>query len=197
MKICENCGATFKVKQKDRPNRFCSRTCYAAKRPRRKETTKGTRMRKIFDHPLSTPSGGITEARLVLYEKIGPGSHPCTWCKETVTWMPGRGLVAGALIADHLDWNHHNNDPDNLVPSCNACNSHRIRNGGRARIQPDEFYITSSDGTRSRAAQRYCVICGTQFLALLSQVRNGKGFYCSRSCARRAPKKESPSSPSA
>jgi hypothetical protein len=75
------------------------------------------------DHPLAFPSSGkVLRHRAVLYESIGPGSHPCHWCKRMVAWedAPPNGLVA-----DHVDGDRFNNDPANLVPSCQTCNLNR------------------------------------------------------------------------
>lgn len=148
-------------------------------------------MRRMPGHPLCPPSGIVTVCRVVLYEKIGPGKHPCHWCGGDVEWMPGAGLAPGALIADHLDWDNQNDVAENLVPSCNRCNSHRIRNGGRAPIAEGELSVVRLDGTRTRGVDRFCSSCGTPFVAALSQVKIGRGFYCSRSCARRAPRTSS------
>ncbi|QAY13973.1 HNH endonuclease [Mycobacterium phage Colt] len=60
----------------------------------------------------------VAEHRIVLYDKIGPGTHPCHWCGKPVTWGEG-------LQTDHVDWDRLNNTPDNLVPSCRPCNFNR------------------------------------------------------------------------
>ena len=146
-------------------------------------------MRRAAGHPIAPPSGTVAECRLVLYDKIGPGPHPCEWCGEGVDWMPGDMAHPAALVADHLDWDHHNNDPANLVPSCRQCNAHRVKGGGRAIIQEDELFITNANGSRTRATKRFCVICGSEFVARLSEVKLGKGLYCSMSCARKAPRR--------
>ncbi len=71
------------------------------------------------EHPLAVGTGSLLEHRAVLYDKIGPGSHLCHWgCGKVLTW----GVD---LFVDHLDSDRLNNDPDNLVPSCNPCNMHR------------------------------------------------------------------------
>ena len=49
---------------------------------------KYARIRK-HGHPLCTHKGKVRVCRLVLYEKIGPGEHGCTWCGKTVKWYVG------------------------------------------------------------------------------------------------------------
>lgn len=186
---CERCGAEFKPRQKGRANRFCTAACYnASGRPRRKEVTVLTRMMRVPGHPIAPPGGTVAESRLVLYDKIGPGTHPCEWCEKPVTWKPGDRTSADSLFADHLDWNRHNNDPANLVPSCNACNAHRVRGGGRAPIIESELFIVNRNGSRTRATPQNCANCGSEYLARVSEIKIGKGIYCSRSCARQSPR---------
>lgn len=75
-------------------------------------------------HPLAR--GGRTLLhRVALWDKIGPGQHPCNWCARTVRWC--FGLAPDALVADHVDFDTTNNDPANLVPSCTGCNTSRSR----------------------------------------------------------------------
>lgn len=84
----------------------------------------GYRRLTAFAHPLATPSG-VYEHRVVLYDIIGPGYHPCHWCGSQVTWDIRDTGAAGALTVDHLDWDRANNDPSNLVASCWPCNANR------------------------------------------------------------------------
>lgn len=91
-------------------------------------------------HPLAMKWGYVLEHRFVLYESIGPGSHPCHWCKATVSWgAPGTGNRSkGVLVVDHMDGDKLNNDIGNLVPSCNGCNisrSNARRRGHRLSLQ--------------------------------------------------------------
>lgn len=73
------------------------------------------------EHPLARKGGLLGEHRKVLYEKIGPGPHLCHWgCGKLLEW----GGLSG-IVADHLDDDKLNNDPDNLVPSCSPCNCRR------------------------------------------------------------------------
>jgi hypothetical protein len=187
MRICEICSAEFQPRQKNRSNRFCSFSCYnASGRPIRRAATVGPRMVRRPDHPLAPPSGTVSVCRIVLFENIGPGTHPCHWCDAPVTWLPGAGVGEGALVADHLDWDQQNNDPANLVPSCNICNAHRTREGDRRRIDPDELFVVRPNGSRHRAVARDCEWCGVRFAAMLAQIRQSKGRFCSMSCARKA-----------
>lgn len=75
------------------------------------------------DHPMAV-NGVVLEHRAVLYDRIGAGHHPCHWCGSSVEWRNG-SRAKGNLVADHLDGQKANNEPDNLVPSCIACNGTR------------------------------------------------------------------------
>ena len=77
-------------------------------------------------HPLASPHGKVLEHRMVLFDTIGQGDHPCHWCGKALRWDAHR-RQHDALTTDHLDSVKTNNDPSNLVPSCLACN------GGRSR----------------------------------------------------------------
>ena len=93
----------------------------------------GRRYRTVHrpDHPLAPASGRVYIHRLVLYTKIGPGPHPCHWCKAIVRWTVGV-KVPGMLVPDHLNGIGDDNRPENLVPSCMPCNSDR---GSAARME--------------------------------------------------------------
>lgn len=183
-KTCERCGKEFTPRRSpNRPNRFCSRDCYnAAGRGPTKSVTKGRRMRSAPGHPVAPTSGIATVSRLVLYDKIGPGPHPCHWCGAEVAWIVGGGpATPGYLLADHLDWDDQNDAPENLVPSCNHCNAHRTRDGDRRRIQDGELTMMWG-GRKTRAVRRVCETCGSEFLTVPAAVKAGDGRYCSRQC---------------
>lgn len=80
---------------------------------------------KRLGHPLAGKDGGVALHRLVLYEAIGPGEHPCHWCSTLVDWSKRYPADQAALVVDHLDWNRANNQLANLVASCPPCNSTR------------------------------------------------------------------------
>lgn len=75
-------------------------------------------------HPIAMADGKIYTHRMVLYEKLGAGQHPCHWCGKHLVWV-GAG---SKLVSDHLDANKWNNEPDNLVPACTHCNRARMLN---------------------------------------------------------------------
>jgi hypothetical protein len=187
-KTCEQCGRVFRPRHKNRPGRFCSSACYHANGTRRtKRTTSDQKMRSVKGHPIAPPGGIVAFSRLVLFEKIGAGTHPCHWCSMPVTWMPGAGLAKGALLADHLDWDRNNDAPENLVPSCNHCNVTRRRDGERRRLRNGERVVVWS-GKPTRAIERECEHCGEKFLIPPSAAKRGRGRFCSRSCARSQPR---------
>lgn len=76
-------------------------------------------------HLLADVNGNVLPHRLVLLDKVGSGSHPCHWCRRSIAWQPKAGEQA--LVTDHLDDVRDNNVPENLVPSCNRCNTWRGR----------------------------------------------------------------------
>lgn len=74
-------------------------------------------------HPLATSGHVAYLHRMILYDRIGPGTHPCHWCGTPVTW---RAPLPHTLEADHLDGNTANLHPANLVPACRPCNAGRV-----------------------------------------------------------------------
>lgn len=132
-------------------------------------------------HPL-LPVGGtwLGEHRIVLWNKIGPGSHPCHHCGIPVRWMPGSGARTGALVVDHLDDDSRNNSPENLVASCQPCN--QLRSPRKNRVRDEEsFVVQPRSGTRVRATQTECLNCGKSFLAPRRRVKTQR--FCGRSCS--------------
>lgn len=80
----------------------------------------GYRALTMHGHPLADRWGHVLEHRMVLFDKIGPGEHPCHWCAVPVRW-------GESLHVDHVNFKRSDNDPANLVPSCNPCNAARTR----------------------------------------------------------------------
>lgn len=133
----------------------------------------------LTSHPLSC-RGKVGEHRVVLYKKIGPGTHKCNWCGVPVVWLVGnearRARTTQRLVADHLDFDKSNNDPENLVSSCLACNTTRSENGPAAqRVLRSEVWRSELRGSpwlkmvlecghivirrKHRPQRAFCAVC--------------------------------------
>ena len=75
-------------------------------------------------HAVADANGMAYVHRIVLWDTIGPGAHPCYHCKRTVSWDNGKGHP-DVLQVDHLNNHGDDNRPENLVPACKECNSAR------------------------------------------------------------------------
>lgn len=132
------------------------------------------------EHPLAPPSGLILVSRVVLYDKIGPGVHPCNWCGVKLTWAgAGSGSrVSGKIVADHCDNDPENDDPGNLVVACYGCNISR----GRTPMAQGEVLFMVIGGIRHRAVEKVCERCKSTFLMPRSQLKYRSGRFCGRAC---------------
>lgn len=106
------------------------------------------------DHPLKSHKGYIGEHRVVLYAKIGPGVHPCHWCKKPLEWV-GETRWDGIYV-DHLDRDRKHNVPSNVVPSCNQCNIHRH---DLERTACDKGHAYTEENTYRYGNKRKCRTC--------------------------------------
>jgi len=80
------------------------------------------------NHKLSSKGGLIREHTVVAYAKYGDTLPNCELCDKELYWG-GR-----STHIDHMDNNKSNNNPENLRPLCNGCNSSRpYREGGKIR----------------------------------------------------------------
>lgn len=185
---CVLCGKEFKSRKTSTGvlyRRFCSRRCASrgawevGENARKRSNRKYYVTLMIKGHPLATERGRVCEHRVVLYEKLGPGSHPCHWCGATLTWM---GMIPtrtkGYLCTDHLDSDKHNNSPGNLVPSCLPCNTRR--GFGFKKIEDTDNHFTDKHGKRIRATDEVCEICGKAYKGVLGSKL--KRRFCSHSC---------------
>lgn len=93
----------------------------------------------------SSRSLGVTK-QCAVYER---GGRRCAWCGvelvEARPWCtnpdPDSDPDRYATV-DHLDGDRHNNDPSNLVPSCNGCNVSKAHEWERG--QEWEFFAAIS-----------------------------------------------------
>jgi hypothetical protein len=132
---------------------------------------KVTRYRKIAwpGHPLAHADGQVYEHRVVLYNKIGPGSHVCHWCGVAVAW----GNTLSDLLVDHLNQDRYDNDPDNLVPACFSCNVGRAK---RARTHCKMGHEYTQENTYIRGSgSRQCRICKAEALERHYRRKRGLG----------------------
>lgn len=173
----------FTPRHRGRPNPFCSSPCYGknlSKRPKKEGVER--RMVTRRDHPIAPPSGVISCARVTLYEKLGPGEHPCNWCGVALTWHPESRYSPNALLADHLNHDPTDDEAGNLVASCNACNGHRRRRGDSKLISSKEPTVLRG-GKPTRAVERRCNICGDLILIAWADLKHPMGGrFCSPSC---------------
>jgi hypothetical protein len=137
---------------------------------------------RLPGHPLAGINGYVRVHRLVLYQKIGPGEQRCHWCGCPLQWMVGVPVnTPRFLIADHVDEDTLNNGPDNIVPSCSACNSGR--SNGQGRIKAGELFLVVSNGRARRAAWFNCSECRKSYLSLFNLSGRPYKATCSKSCA--------------
>ncbi len=110
----------------------------------------GTRLRikaywrvKIPNHPMADKKGWVIEHRMLMYDRFGPGPHPCWCCCEELKWEPfARGAsTKGKIVINHLNEDGHDNRMKNLVFSCVECN----------RKYSQMFQLMDQFGLRKRA----------------------------------------------
>lgn len=108
------------------------------------------------DHPTAHADGRVRVHRAVLYDKVGPGADSCHWCGAVISWFAVGG---GELVADHVDGDTWNNDPENLVPSCIACNGTRRLSERTHCSRGHEFTPENTYWRKDRRATRQCREC--------------------------------------
>lgn len=74
-------------------------------------------------HPLASKHGIVYVHRMVLFDAIGYGPHPCHWCHVPLNWT-AKG-EPDAIHVDHLNDIGDDNRIENLAVSCAGCNSAR------------------------------------------------------------------------
>lgn len=94
-----------------------------APRTGRHTNAAGYELIKTSGHPVAQKNGWAYEHRVVLFDAIGDGPHPCHWCGKMLRWDARHRRDADYLIVDHLDNDPANNERANLAPACNRCNT--------------------------------------------------------------------------
>jgi hypothetical protein len=77
-------------------------------------------------HPVADKYGRASEHRVVLFDAIGPGPHPCAECGRPVDWPQ--------LSVDHVNRDRTDNRPENLQPCHVGCNTMRARRPWRPGV---------------------------------------------------------------
>jgi hypothetical protein len=142
-----------------------------------------SRYKRVYlpNHPLAVGAGTIPQHRVILYDRIGGGPHPCHWCGKILRWTKGK-TRPWSLLPDHVDGNGKNNNPGNIVPACPKCNSARRKT---KPLQAGEVFtrLWNGSGQRYRCTIERCHECGDKFHRLVSS-KLGHGRFCSKSCAQ-------------
>lgn len=124
-------------------------------------------------HPLAAARGYVYVHRAALYDRIGPGRHSCHWCGVSVEW----GDADSPLTADHLDWDRRNNTPENLVPSCLACNSKRYETRTDRGEENPTAKLTEPEVHAIRESDEYCRVLADRYHvseSLIVMIKAGK-----------------------
>lgn len=176
---CKWCSQTFTVGStaRERRRQYCSQDCARHGKWKAQPTSRYRATRVPAGHPLATSRGRTVGVhRLVLWEKIGPGTHPCYYCGFSLSWEAAR-FAPEELTVDHRDRDRFNNGPDNLVPCCHGCN---VKNRDLT-VGDEEPWRRHAGGWRIRGNPAVCKYCGKDFVAR----RDHQGLYCSRGCSNR------------
>lgn len=128
-KPCATCGVIFtRQPTSTNPPKYCSRTCFHTATRKPDNGRKFRRYERSPNHPLASVKGTIPTSRRMLYDHLGEGEHPCHWCGFSLKWrlnQKGGSTKNRDLLVDHLDGDQLNDDPDNLVATCQSCNTVR------------------------------------------------------------------------
>ena len=139
-KNCEECGAIHEVRSADLKRgraRFCSLKCYGAWQTKNRQPKKpnvncsacGKKFYKSESKKRNSKSGRFfcsrdckdQSQRVGGIEEIMPSHYGTAYRKICFTHHKKECVVCGEdkiVAVHHYDENHHNNDPNNLVPLC-------------------------------------------------------------------------------
>lgn len=132
-------------------------------------------------HPIADSSGSVYEHRLVMWEALQGQDAPCHWCAAPVRWAAGRH-DADRLEIDHLGRKDDNN-LDNIVVSCHACNTARAMAGETPEHRAERTRALRASRTPlGPRVARTCPWCQRSRMVLPSERRR----FCSLSCSAHA-----------
>jgi hypothetical protein len=77
------------------------------------------------EHPLAMKYGRVFLHRKVLFDSVNGSNLPCFWCGKFLYWFTID--ISKKIYVDHYDHDRHNNNIENLLPSCNNCNAGRMK----------------------------------------------------------------------
>ncbi len=121
-------------------------------------------------HPVATSDGHAYVHRVVLYDEIGPGAHPCHHCARPVSWFVP---FPDGLVVDHLDFDRTNNALANLVPSCHPCNAGRGGNSAKTHC-PHGHPYDKANTILSRHGRRVCRLCRQRHARNTNAIRKAR-----------------------
>lgn len=119
-----------------------------------------------YNHPIANPSGLTRYHRVVLWDKLGGKDAKCHWdCGKQLSWAL-KHPHPNAMVVDHVNAVKNDNRPENLVPSCQSCNSKRADHSGREKTITGKCQLEYCDRDAKTHSKNHpnLMVCGTHYL---------------------------------